>query len=252
MNPNIEPKDYQAKAGCLKEKVILITGASDGIGKEAAKTFSSFGAETILIGKNQKKLEETYKEINDLGYVNPMLHEMNLLKSKETDYMEVISAVENEYGRLDGLLCNAGILGSKTTLSQYKYETWKEVNKVNLDSSFLMAKHSLPLMKKQENASIIFTSSGVGRVGRAYWGAYSISKFGIESLTQIFSDELETTSNIRVNCINPGATQTSMRKEAYPAEDPNNLAKPSEIMNAYLYLMSDESLGFSGKSIDAQ
>jgi len=248
----LDPKNYSPKNNCLKNKIILITGASNGIGKQAAITFASHGSETILIGKDQGKLEKTYHEIKELGYLEPMIHVMDHATSSESDYIEIISAIELEFGKLDGLLCNAGILGSKKSLSQYDYKTWKDVLKVNLDSTFLLTKSALPILKKQENASIILTTSGVGRRGRAFWGAYSVSKFGVESLTQILHEEMEKISKVRVNSINPGATKTDMRKEAYPAEDPNGLLPPSEIMNAYLYLMSDDSIGFSGNSIDAQ
>ena len=248
----LDPKNYSPENNCLKNKIILITGASNGIGKQAAITFASHGSETILIGKDPGKLEKTYHEIKELGYLEPMIHVMDHATSSESDYIEIISAIELEFGKLDGLLSNAGILGSKKSLSQYDYKTWKDVLKVNLDSTFLLTKSALPILKKQENASIILTTSGVGRRGRAFWGAYSVSKFGVESLTQILHEELEKISKVRVNSINPGATRTDMRKEAYPAEDPNDLLPPSEIMNAYLYLMSDDSIGFSGNSIDAQ
>ena len=248
----VDPKNYSPKSSCLKDKVILITGASDGIGKQAAITFASYGSETILIGKDLGKLEKTYNEIKELGYLEPTIHAMDHTTSSENDYIEVISAIESEFGKLDGLLCNAGILGSKKSLSQYDYKTWKKVLKVNLDATFLLTKNALPLLKKQKNASIVLTTSGVGRKGRAFWGAYSVSKFGVESLTQILHEELERISKVRVNSINPGAIRTDMRKEAYPAEDPNELLSPLDIMNAYLYLMSDDSIGFSGNSIDAQ
>ena len=140
----------------------------------------------------------------------------------------------------------------KKALEQYSYESWKNVLKVNLDASFLLTKNLIPLIKKSDNGSIIFTSSGVGRKGRAYWGAYSISKFATEAMMQILSEELQNTSSIRVNCINPGAVRTKMRESAYPAEDPSKNPTAEMIMKLYLYLMSDMSLGINGQSLDAQ
>ena len=140
----------------------------------------------------------------------------------------------------------------KKALEQYSYESWKNVLKVNLDASFLLTKNLIPLIKKSDNGSIIFTSSGVGRKGRAYWGAYSISKFATEAMMQILSEELQNTSSIRVNCINPGAVRTKMRESAYPAEDPSKNPTAEMVMKLYLYLMSDMSLGINGQSLDAQ
>jgi NAD(P)-dependent dehydrogenase (short-subunit alcohol dehydrogenase family) len=160
--------------------------------------------------------------------------------------------VIEELGQLDGLLNNAGILGDKTPLENYKIEVWKKVFDVNVHSSFLLTRSLLPALRASKNSSIIFTSSGVGKKGRAYWGAYSLTKFATESMMQIFSEELENTSNIRVNSIDPGSVRTKMRAAAYPAEDPLSLAGAEEIMNAYLYLMSNESLEINGQSIAAQ
>ena len=157
-----------------------------------------------------------------------------------------------EFGKLDGLLNNAGILGTKTSIQNYDINEWRRVSKINFESSLLLTRSLLPVLQIPDNSSIVFTSSGVGREGKAYWGAYAISKFATEGLVQILSEELEKTSGIRVNAINPGAVRTKMRAQAYPAEDPKTLKNPKEIMNAYLFLMGIDSLGITGKSIEAQ
>jgi NAD(P)-dependent dehydrogenase (short-subunit alcohol dehydrogenase family) len=173
-------------------------------------------------------------------------------KAEEVDYEEIIRAIGDEYPKIDGLVNNAAILGEKKPLEQYSYLSWKNVLQVNLDASFLLTKNLMPLLKKSDNSSIIFTSSGVGRRGKAYWGAYSISKFATEAMMQILSEELQNTSNVRVNCINPGAVRTKMRQSAYPAEKPEKNPLPVEIIEVYLYLMSDMSLEINGQSINAQ
>ena len=229
----------------------MISGSSSGVGKEAAITFAKFGAKTILLARNNDLLEETYNFFVKKNIRKPMLHTLDFNKAEEKDYMALSEAVIKEYGKLDGLLNNAGILGDKSPIENYGIKKWREVMKVNLESSFLLTKSLMPALKIPNHSSIIFTSSGVGRKGKAYWGAYAISKFAIEGLIQILSEELKKTSGIRVNGINPGRVQTKMRAEAYPAEDPTTLPSPREVMNAYLFLMGDDSLGISGKSIDA-
>src|SRR5690606_19088827 len=147
---------------------------------------------------------------------------------------------------------NAGELGERTPIASYKLSSWERVMKVNVSAQFMLTKALLPVLEKSPQGSIIFTTSGVGRRGRAFWGAYAVSKFATEGLCQVLAEELEGTTNIRVNCINPGATRTAMRAKAYPAEDPRTLKAPNDIMGVYLYLMGADSLGVSGQSLDAQ
>tara|TARA_Y100000746_G_scaffold108562_1_gene92820 strand:- start:330 stop:1091 length:762 start_codon:yes stop_codon:yes gene_type:complete len=236
----------------LEGKTILISGSGSGIGRQIAKTFSEFGADLILLSKNLEKLETLYDELNQKYSNNIIIQPLDLEKAEEIDYEKIIRAIEDEYHKIDGLVNNAAILGEKKPLEQYSYSSWKNVLKVNLDASFLLTKNLMPLLKKSDKSSIIFTSSGVGRKGRAYWGAYSISKFATEAMTQILSEELQNTSNVRVNCINPGAVRTKMRESAYPAEKPEKNPLPIEIIKPYLYLISDMSLKINGQSIDAQ
>ena len=246
------PKDYKAQQNALTEKVILVSGGGSGIGKSAGLIFAEHGADLILVGKNPAHLESTYQEFLDKNLKPPLLHIMDLEKSNENDFQEINTVIEKEFGKLDGLLNNAGILGDKTPLENYKIDVWKKVFDINVHASFLLTKSLLPVLKAAENSSIIFTSSGVGKRGKAYWGAYSLTKFATESMMQIFSEELENTSNVRVNSIDPGRVRTKMRASAYPAEDPLSLLEAKDIMNAYLYLMSNDSLETKGESISAQ
>ena len=249
---NINLNEISTSNESLNDKTIVISGASSGIGRQAAKSFSEFGANLVLMGKDQYKLESLFDEIKAEYSKEVIIHPLDFEIAQESDYEVILQAIKSEFPKIDGLLNNAGILGEKKPLEQFNYSTWSRVLKINLDSSFLLTKHLMPLMRESKNGSIIFTSSGVGRVGKAYWGAYSISKFATEGMMQILSEELENTSNIRVNCINPGPVRTEMRESAYPAEDPEKNPLPAEIMKLYLYLMSDDSLGVNGQSIDAQ
>lgn len=248
----MNPKSYQAPERLLENKVIAVTGAGDGIGAVAAKTFAAHGATVILIGRTVPKLEAVYDEIEAAGDPQPGIYPICLNGAVEKDYQDMHDRLEESFGKLDGLLHNAGELGQRTPIANYKLESWQKVMQVNVTAQFLMTKSLLPLLEKADHASIIFTSSGVGRVGKPFWGAYAVSKFATEGLCQVLANELDGTSNIRVNCINPGATRTRMRAAAYPAENPASVKTPQEIMPTYLYLMGDDSLGITGQSVDAQ
>lgn len=245
-------RSYDPPRDLLKDRVILVTGAGDGIGRVAAERFAAHGATVILLGRTVAKLETVYDRIESVGGPTPAIYPMNLLGANIEDYQELARKLNETYGRLDGLLHNAGILGTRAPIDQYDEEEWQKVMHVNLTAPFVMSKACLPLLMASDDASLVFTSSGVGRKGRAFWGAYAVSKFGTEGLMETLADELENRPNIRVNAINPGATRTAMRADAYPAEDPNTLPKPEDIMGTYLFLFGRESRGITGKSFDAQ
>ena len=248
----IKASTYKAPKNLLKDKVILISGGGSGIGREAGLTFTTFGAEVILLGRDSSNLDETYSLFEKNNLKKPVLQVIDLETAQEEDFQKVSEEVFKEFGKLDGLLNNASILGTKTSIQNYNFKEWRSVSKINFESALLLTKSLLPVLQVADNSSIIFTSSGVGKKGKAYWGAYAISKFATEGLVQILSEELEKTSTIRVNAVNPGAVRTKMRAKAYPAEDPKILKSPKEIMNAYLFLMGIDSLGITGKSIEAQ
>ncbi|MCO4784770.1 YciK family oxidoreductase [Marinomonas atlantica] len=244
--------DYQAPNDLLKEKVILVTGAGDGIGRQVALTYASHGATVILLGRTTKKLEEVYDLFESSGYPQGAIVPLNLDTAVEHDYIELANTIESEFGRLDGILHNASLLGDRTPLANYETSTFEQVMRVNVNAAFLLNQALIPLLQKASNASIIFTTSSVGRKAKAYWGAYAVSKFATEAMMQLLADELENISQIRVNAINPGATRTNMRAFAYPAEDPNTLKTPEDIMPIYLYLMGNDSADVNGQSLDAQ
>ena len=237
---------------CLENKVILVTGAGDGIGKAAAISYASHGAKVILLGKTLFNLENTYDEIIKQGYEDPSISLLDLSKADGNDYDDLRDNLVNNYKHLDGLLLNASILGDRSPIEDYDISVWVQTLHINLTAQFILVKTLLPVLHLSNKASVIFTSSGVGKIGKAFWGAYSVSKFGIEGLSQILSNEHSNDKSIRFNCINPGAIDTKMRKAAYPLENPMNLLKPQDIMEKYLWLMSDDSSDVFGQSIDCQ
>ena len=230
--------DLPPQTQALQGRVVLITGASGGIGRAAALHCAEQGATVILVGRDVKKLEAVYDAIEAAQLPQPAIFELNLKTANEQHYSALAKVIEAEFGTLDGLLHNASELGQLCPVEQISPAVWQEVVQVNLTGPFLLTRALLPLLRKSTAGRILFTSSSVGRKGRAFWGAYAVSKAGIENLTQTLADELETTP-IRVNSLNPGATRTAMRAAAYPAEDPATVKSAESIAPIYSYLLSD-------------
>ncbi len=244
--------NYSAPAHLLNDRIILVTGAGDGIGKVAAKKYAEYGATVILLGESLEKLEIVYDEIEQANGSQPAIYPMNLESATPKDYEDMQVTLDKEFGRLDGILHNAALLGSLMPIAQYDMAHWGKVMQVNLNAPYMITRTSLPLLEKSDNASVIFTSDDVGIQGKAYWGAYGISKAAGDNLMQILADEMEVNTNMRFNSINPGKVATSMRSKAFPGEDPGTIAKPEDIMSSYLYLMGDDSQSVNGQIINAQ
>ncbi|WFM73198.1 YciK family oxidoreductase [Halomonas sp. CKK8] len=244
--------DYQPAADLLDGRIILVTGAGDGIGRAAALAFAGHGATVILLGRTITKLEKVYDEIEAAGGPQPAIFPLNFEGATLKDYHDMAETLDKEFGRLDGILHNAGILGRITPFEQYNPELWEQVMQVNINGPIWMTQALLPLLKSSPDASVVFTSSSVGRRGRAYWGAYAVSKFATEGFVEVLADEVEHLGTLRVNSLNPGATRTAMRKSAYPGENEMTLRAPEEIMPTYLWLMGPDSHGHNGEKFDAQ
>lgn len=242
---------YTPAHNLLAGRVILVTGAGDGIGRAVAVAFARHEARVVLLGRTVEKLERVYDEIVAGGSSQPAIYPMDLLGASAPDYEELMQRLATEFGRLDGLLHNAGLLGTLAPIEHYDLETWAKVLHVNLYAPFLLTRACMPLLKKSTDASVVFTSSNVGRRGRAYWGAYSVSKFALEGMMQTLADEVDP-KTLRVNSLNPGRVRTAMRAAAYPAEDPRTLLRPEDVVGPYLFLMGADSRGVNGEALDAQ
>jgi NAD(P)-dependent dehydrogenase (short-subunit alcohol dehydrogenase family) len=243
--------DYQIAANNLKDRVILVTGAGDGIGREAAIQYAAHGATVLLLGRTVAKLEAVYDQIEKNGNKQAVIIPLDLMGATKQHYLEMASTIQQQFGRLDGVLHNAGLLGQLSPLEHIEEATFDDVMQVNVKAQLLLTQAILPLIKQSPDGRIIFTSSTVGHNGRAFWGTYAISKFATEGMMQVLADELSDTS-VNVNAINPGGTRTGMRAQAFPAEDARLLKTPQDIMPLYLYLMGPESRHVSGQCIDAQ
>ena len=239
---------YQPDKNLLNERIILVTGAGDGIGRTAALTFAAHGATVILSGRTTEKLEQVYDTIVAAGNREPGIAPMDLSLAGQAEMTELTRVIAENYGRLDGLLHNAAILGERVPFDHYGIEQWQRVMQVNFTAVFLLTRLLMPLLRESGDARVVFTSSTVGETPRAYWGAYAVSKYAMEGFAKLMADELEQTSAIRVNILNPGGTRTAMRAAAYPAEDPRRLKTPEDIMPLYLYLMGPDSREEHGRT----
>lgn len=244
--------NYDAPLDLLNDKVILITGAADGIGRELSIQCAGHGAEVILLDQNVRALERVYDQIEHNGGPQPAIYPFNLAKAGPDDYDQLADAIAKNFDRLDALVHNAASLGQLSPLHQQDINQWYSVLQVNLSAPFLLTRSLLGLLAKGKDPSVLFSSDSVGRRGKAYWGAYGVSKFGLEGMMQILADELRDTTRIRVNSIDPGPCQTALRRNAYPAEDASTLPKIGDIIGSYLYVLGLESQHLHGCTLSVK
>jgi len=246
------PKQFAGSPGLLEGRAILITGASGGFGRALALECARCGASVILCGRNGAKLDRLYDEIAAQGAPQPAIAQLDLASATATEYDRLADSIGSEFGKLDGMVHAAALLGDRSPLEQYDVPTWCRVLHVNLTAPFILTQVLLPSLRKSPDASVIFVSSGVAQNPRAYWGAYGVSKSGLEALRSMFSQELEGEENIRINSVNPGRMRTGMRAAAYPGEDPNTVPRPEAVAGPFLYLLSARGRGIDGQYFDAQ
>lgn len=252
MSEPTEPRAYDPAPQSHAGRMIVVTGAGDGIGQAVALALARQGATVGLLGRTLRKLERTYDRIVQQGSPKPALLPFNLETAAAPEYDALHDALEREFGRVDGLAHVAGILGMLSPIEHYDVPTWCKVLHVNLTAPFILTQALLPLLRRSEDACVLFTSSSVGRRGRAYWGAYAASKFGVEGLMQVLAHESAETTRIRVNSVNPGPVRTAMRLQAFPAEDRGKLPEPSAVVAPFLYLLGPASRGINGQAFDCQ
>ncbi|MGB5178376.1 MAG: YciK family oxidoreductase [Gammaproteobacteria bacterium] len=240
-------RDWLPPPDLLQHRVILVTGAANGIGKAVVKDMAAHGATTVLLDRDVKGLEQTYDEIVAAGHPQPAIYPMDLQGAAAQDYTRLAATLEQEFKQLDGLVHNAAQLGALVPFANFEHELWFNTLQVNLNAPYLMTMACLGLLNASKDASIVFTSDAVGRHGKAYWGAYAVSKAGLEAFMQVLADELEMNTPIRVNSIDPGPVRTTLRRTAYPAEMSDTLNAPGDITRPFLYLAGPESRGITGQ-----
>ena len=245
-------RSYRPSHEALRDRVLLVTGASGAIGGAVAMACARHGARVILNGRSVRKLEKLHDDIVATGAAAPAIAPLDFEKADAAAYDSLADAIEQQFGRLDGLAHVGGLLGDRSPIEHYDVPTWMKVMHVNVTAAFILTRTLLPLLQRAPDASIVFTTSGVSVKGRAYWGAYAVSKFADEGLMQVLADELATDRPIRSNSVNPGAVRSAMRAKAYPGEDASTLTAPADVVWPFLYLLGADSRGVTGCRFDAQ
>jgi NAD(P)-dependent dehydrogenase (short-subunit alcohol dehydrogenase family) len=231
----------------LRGKVALVTGASRGIGKAVVAAYLREGARLFICGRQRGSLDQAVAELCRLGEIAGASGDIGQL----ADVQRIARAALERYGAIDILVNNASLLGPRVPIVAYPVSDWQAVLAVNLTGLFFMTQEVLQSMVPRGQGSIINVTSGVGHTGKARWGAYAVSKFGVEGFSQVLADELKA-SGVRVNVVNPSATRTAMRAAAYPDEDPMTLPRPEEITEVFVYLASDLARDITGQSLEAR
>ncbi len=239
-------KTFQPAPDALKDRVILITGATDGIGKALAIAAAKLGAQVIAHGRSQKKLEAVADLVTDPTTKPMALLPLDFEKAGPAEYEAMTDAIEKNFGRLDGLVHNAAMLAERAPIEHHDVPKWLRAMHVNTNAPFILTRYCLPLLKKSQDASIVFSSCDIATEAKAHWGPYLVSKWANEGMMRMLADELSNT-RIRVNSVNPGPVATKIRLQAFPAEDRGALAKPENVLKPYLYLLSAMSLGVTGQ-----
>jgi NAD(P)-dependent dehydrogenase (short-subunit alcohol dehydrogenase family) len=245
-------QDYTPRPDLLADRIILVTGATEGVGQAVAHACARYGATVILSGAEEARLEAIYDEIETAGFPQPASLPLDPEQADEQLYLGVASTLGDEFGRLDGLVHCASYAPFLSRIDDYDAEQWERVLRINLTAPFLLTQACMPLLRAADDASVVFTSDRVGRRGLAYWGAFAAAKFGIEGLMQTLAEETRDSSNIRVNSVDPGAVRSAQRRQLYPGENPNQLATPDSVTPTYLWLLGADSKGTTRAALCAQ
>jgi NAD(P)-dependent dehydrogenase (short-subunit alcohol dehydrogenase family) len=245
-------QDYHPKRDLLTGRVLLVTGAGDGIGYAVAAACAEHGATVILSDKEQDSLESLYDLIDAAGDAQPAILPLDLDNTDEQTFLGAADVIGQEFGHLDGIAHCAAFAPFLSRIDDYDLQEWERVLRINLTAPFLLTQVCMPLLRSAEDASIVFTADRVGRKGLAYWGAFCAAKFALEGLMQTLAEETRGSTRLRVNSFDPGLVRTALRARLYPSEDPGDLPPPESVTTGYLYLLGPDSQGVTGSALSAQ
>lgn len=249
MTQPLIPASYNPPLDLLKARVVLITGAADGIGRALALQAAGHGATVVLLDRDVRRLEQVYDAIEANGGPQPAIYPFNLEGAVPDDYTALAEALAQNFGALHGLVHNAAVLGKPAPIEIYDPESWLRTLHVNLNAPFLLTRACLPLLKRTPGASLVYVSDEAGRRGKPYAGAYGVSKAGLEGLMRIVASELEDRTDVRVNSVDPGPVRTALRRSAFPAEDNTRLPSPDAVARSLLYLLGDDARHLHGQAL---
>lgn len=240
--------DTQWLPDSFSNRVILVTGATRGIGRALAWRLAELGATCLLLGRDEAALDTLYDAIVAAGYPEPVAIPVDLEQLSAEGADQIAAQIAEHFGRLDGLAHIAAVLGGREPIATHRPDQWHRVMQVNLNAVFLITQAALPLLDASDSGRIVMTTSSVGPSPEAYWGAYGVSKAGLENFTAVLAAELENTSTTCIFTVNPGGTATRMRAEAKPGEDPRTLPQPETVLDAFLWgLSADAARGHGGR-----
>jgi NAD(P)-dependent dehydrogenase (short-subunit alcohol dehydrogenase family) len=241
--------DYRPPRDLLRDRVILVTGAGQGLGRTAAVAFAAHGATVILHGRNVEKLEQVYDDIERAGGTQPAIFPLDLEHAGSRDFEALAQAIKLQLGRLDGILHNAALMVGLTPLSNQTLEQWQALLRVNLISPFALTRACFPLLKASADASVLMTSDTHGHTPTAYWGAFAIAKAGVEALVKVQAQEWEMLPNLRINTLIPGPVRSPQRARTHPGEVKQALRDSQDLIPTYLYLIGPDSRTISGRTV---
>ncbi|MCG7755355.1 MAG: YciK family oxidoreductase [Nitrosomonas sp.] len=245
-------ESYSPPADLLLNRVILVTGAGQGLGRAAALAYANHGATVILHGRKVKKLETVYDEIEALGKAQALIYPLDLEKAEDKDFATLAQAIAQQLGRLDGILHNAASLPGLSPLEHQSVAQFRSLLQVNLIARFAVTKACLPLLKASPDASVIMTTNSHGLNPSAYWGGFAVANAGVHALMKIQADEWETLPNLRMNSIVPGIVNSPQRIMTHPGEVKQTMRRPEDLAATYLYLMGPDSKGVNGQTVSCQ
>ena len=243
---------YVAPNDLLKDRVVFVTGAGQGLGRIAALAYANHGATVILHGRRVEKLERVYDEIEAIGKAQALIYPLNFENAQDKDFVILAQAIEQQLGRLDGILHNAAFLHGLSPLENQTMEQWQAILKINLIAPFALTRACISLLKAAPDASVIMTSSSHGHNPSAYWGGFTIAKAGIEALVKVQADEWEAIPNLRINAIVPGIVNSPQRARTHPGEVKESILQPESLIANYLYLMGPDSKDMNGEIVFCQ
>ncbi|HZZ91142.1 MAG TPA: SDR family NAD(P)-dependent oxidoreductase [Usitatibacter sp.] len=244
------PRDYQAPPGLLAERVILVTGAGQGLGQAVALACARHGATVVLLGRKQEKLERTYDAITTAGGARPAIVPLDLATAGTPEFEELANLVRRDVGPLSGIAHCASHFTPLTPIANQPLEGWLTMLRVNLAAPVALTRACLPLLEASPGSSVVFTSETHALHPKAYWGSYAVSKAGLSTLAAIWDDELEHAGDPRMSVLVPGPIATPQRRQTHPAEDRTKLRPPEWAARAYLYLLGPESRAWRGRTVE--